>query len=623
MKTKFNRKLVVALSVVALVLGGGVSLQFLNAQTGPQAQTDSNQTDSYTVTDFPPDVATNDALVEVIRLTQSGVSGDVISNYIFNCQYRFDLTANQLIYLNDIGVPDSIVMAMISHDQKMGPAAPADTSQAVPASPPVAVDDNYFYDSLSPYGSWVVIEGYGRCWRPAVVIHDASWRPYCDHGHWVYTDYGWYWQSDYSWGWATFHYGRWFYNARYGWCWWPDTVWAPSWVCWRYSDDYCGWAPLPPRCEYREGVGLVYNGAHVSVGFSFGFGASAFTFVPVRHFCDREPWHYRVEHAEADRIYNRTTVVNDFTVNNHTTIINHGIPPRHISDVTHTPIHEVTIRESNRPVARGEQMDRDGHTLVINRPHFSDRRELPRHEGENRNDRHDSRTPVTQSPGPSHNYGAPYNPGQNNPPNRNDNHQPGRQPVTGQETRPHPPVFNGGNQNDQHQQTPPRIGGNDNAHRESSPPVTQPPGHPVENQHSTPAPPPTQQRNNGAPYDWRRNNNSSGANNNQSGQQPVMPPRLQQTQPTWHGNNEWNRLQRDQRNQPSQQPSPENHAAPPPAESNAQHNNGAPFNREQSPSPGRRDYQPPQNNQQPSHDSSQSNQSQRSDRGRDGQRDRH
>ena len=149
----------------------------------------------------------------------------------------------------------------------------------------------------TPYGTWVDVDGYGRCWRPSVVVYNPGWQPYCDHGHWVYTDCGWYWFSDYSWGWAPFHYGRWFRDPRWGWCWAPDTVWGPSWVTWRYSDNYCGWAPLPPRAVYREGVGFFYNGVAVGVGFDFGLSWNCFAFVPIGHFCDPHPCRYCVAPA--------------------------------------------------------------------------------------------------------------------------------------------------------------------------------------------------------------------------------------------------------------------------------------------------------------------------------------
>ena len=210
---------------------------------------------------------------------------------------------------------------------------------------PAEVTVNYFYSSLAPYGTWVDVEGYGRCWRPTTVVYNSGWQPYCDRGHWVYTDCGWYWVSDYSWG-VTFHYGRWFQNPRLGWCWWPDTVWAPSWVTWRYSNDYCGWAPLPPFAVYRPGVGFVYQGNGVSIGFDFGLAVNCFTFVPTRNFCDPHPRHYRVAARDETRIYNQTTVINNFNFDSHNrTVVNNGIAVQHIADVTRTPIHPVPVRE--------------------------------------------------------------------------------------------------------------------------------------------------------------------------------------------------------------------------------------------------------------------------------------
>jgi hypothetical protein len=203
-----------------------------------------------------------------------------------------------------------------------------------------------------------------------VVIYNPGWQPYCDHGHWVYTDCGWYWFSDYSWGWAPFHYGRWFQHSRWGWCWTPDTVWGPSWVTWRYSNDYCGWAPLPPRAVYREGVGFFYNGLAVSVGFDFGLSWNCFAFVPIGHFCDPHPRRYCVAPAQITQVYNHTTVINNF--NGHgRNLANRGIDPEHITAVTHTPIRPVAIRDTTAPSGHGpraDQLSRDGSTLIVGRP---------------------------------------------------------------------------------------------------------------------------------------------------------------------------------------------------------------------------------------------------------------
>jgi hypothetical protein len=118
------------------------------------------------------------------------------------------------------------------------------------------VDVSYFYDNLAPYGDWFQDPSYGWCWTPYDV--SASWRPYYD-GHWAYTDYGWSWVSNEPWGWATYHYGRWFFDDSYGWVWVPGTDWAPAWVAWRSSDDWVGWAPLPPAAGWDVSGGLVYD----------------------------------------------------------------------------------------------------------------------------------------------------------------------------------------------------------------------------------------------------------------------------------------------------------------------------------------------------------------------------
>jgi hypothetical protein len=339
---------------------------------------------------LPPNVYPTSPLAQVIRLTQAGVDESVIMTYVTNSGSTFNLDSDKIIYLKDIGLPNEVVTAMMQRDQQLQqqmaatayqppvqPEPPPATTESPETEPPpqpveqpAEVTVNYFYDTLTPYGSWVDVDGYGRCWRPSVVVYNPGWQPYCDHGHWVYTDCGWYWFSDYSWGWAPFHYGRWFQHSRWGWCWTPDTVWGPSWVTWRYSNDYCGWAPLPPYAVYREGVGFFFNGLAVSVGFDFGLSWNCFAFVPIGHFCDPHPRRYRVAPGQATQIYNHTTVINNF--NGHgRNLANQGIDPEHITRVTHTPIRPVTIRDTTAPSGhgpRGDQLSRDGYTLIIGHP---------------------------------------------------------------------------------------------------------------------------------------------------------------------------------------------------------------------------------------------------------------
>lgn len=317
---------------------------------------------------------------EVVKLAQAGVDESVMMAYVTNSTYVFNLSSDDIIYLNDIGVPGSVVTAMIQRDQSVRTAAANGATSAPPvytnppaggaptpyptdqepqstevvdnveAAPQVNVSYSYFYDSLAPYGTWIYVEGYGRCWQPTVVVVNRDWQPYCDSGRWIYSDCGWYWASDYSWGWAPFHYGRWFHHGLWGWCWAPDTVWGPSWVSWRYTSGYCGWAPLPPSACYKPGVGFTYYGRSVGANFSFGLNSRHYAFVSVGNFYNRHPSHYRVPQEGVNRIYNNTVASHNYGHDGRNRIINRGIPIDTVRSATRTDIQPVQIHTSDRPV---------------------------------------------------------------------------------------------------------------------------------------------------------------------------------------------------------------------------------------------------------------------------------
>lgn len=362
--------------------------------------------------------SSNPRLGDFVKLVEAGLGDNVLMAYVTNSPSAFNLSSDDIVYLNDLGTPETVVTAMLQRDQHFnggaaaavaptpapvqpptespyaGPAPtpalpPPDTTYAdqnisapteaavPPLTPsPAAEDDvqaapngsySYFYDSLSPYGSWVDIEGYGPCWQPTAVVANPGWQPYSDHGHWAYTDSGWCWVSDYSWGWAPFHYGRWFRHGRFGWCWAPDTVWGPAWVSWRYDNAYCGWAPLPPTACYRPGYGFTYFGRSVGFGFDFGLSANWFVFVPLGHFHDRDVYRHRLPHREVTRIYAGTSVHNQIIRGNNNTLINRGIPVDRVAAASHTQIRPIHIRaEANAP--RSGQLDRDGRSLSVFRP---------------------------------------------------------------------------------------------------------------------------------------------------------------------------------------------------------------------------------------------------------------
>jgi hypothetical protein len=457
MKKTLSLKSILGLAILAWTLSGSQSVQNASAQTtqtapppGTDLITAASPDNATTPGTLPPDVDPNSPLAQVIRLVQASVEQSVILTYIGNSTSLFSLNSDEIIYLNDLGAPPEIANAMMQHDRQLQqagvaanvpPAQPGNTAESSAAPPadtaetmtsqPADVTVNYFYDTLTPYGGWVNVTGYGWCWQPTIVVYNTDWQPYCDDGHWVYTDCGWYWISGYSWGWATFHYGRWFHVPRYGWCWWPDTTWAPSWVCWRYNRDYCGWAPLPPHAVYQPGVGFVYQGRAVSAGFNFGLSAGVFTFVPTRDFCDPHPGRFRIKADGVTHIYNQTAAINNFNFDSHRQgIVNAGIPPQDITAVTRQAIHPVTIRTGNGSVAwggRGEQFERNNNTLTVSRPRFVGTPVLSLHPGTPPTTGHGQNEfhPVVQG---NQNNISPHveNPGQNTLPHRDI--QPNSQP---------------------------------------------------------------------------------------------------------------------------------------------------------------------------------------------------
>ncbi len=315
--------------------------------------------------------------------------------YVANLAVPSEPTAEELVYLHDLGTPASVTTVLIQRGRDAQVASPATAvaaqapafapvteapaaalaaaavqPQVVYTTPPATSLASDFYATLSPYGAWMDIPGYGWCWRPTAAVAAPEWRPYCDAGRWYYTDAGWYWQSDYSWGWAPFHYGRWWRHAHYGWLWWPDRVWGPSWVFWRTHSSYCGWAPLPPMSYYHP-HGFTYLGVSYGWGFDFGMTAFSFTFVDHGHLWDHHPRRYRLSGPRADDVYHGSRVVNDFTEGPRRDIVhNRGIDPQRLPGTARSEIRKATLRDM--PASPGRSMkpdvpERQGGSTVIHR----------------------------------------------------------------------------------------------------------------------------------------------------------------------------------------------------------------------------------------------------------------
>ncbi len=336
---------------------------------------------------------------EVARLAQSGVEESVMLAYAANLAVASEPTAEELVYLHDLGTPASVTTVLIQRGRDARAASPAAAvaqapvvvpapvpavaeapaaalaaaaaqPQVVYTTPPATSVASEFYTTLSPYGTWMDIPGYGWSWRPTVAIAAPEWRPYCDAGRWYYTDAGWYWQSDYSWGWAPFHYGRWWRHAHYGWLWWPDRVWGPSWVFWRTHPSYCGWAPLPPMSYYSP-HGFTYLGVSYGWGFDFGIAAFSFTFVDHGHLWDHHPRRYCLSGPRVHDVYRGSRVVNDFAEGPRRDIVhNRGIDPNRLPGPARSEIRKAALRDMPASPGRSVKPDvpeRQGGSTVIHR----------------------------------------------------------------------------------------------------------------------------------------------------------------------------------------------------------------------------------------------------------------
>ena len=284
-----------AVLVACIALGGSSGIVTLSAS----AQTPANS--QATPVSLPP------GMVDVIGLAKAGFSEDGILAKVKRAGVSYDLTTEQMIYLKNQGVSENVISALLQAGPTTSPPPPVNTPSVTPPPPPSAVPSeppsapaatstssgppeagdatatappsgepvvnaDYVQDQLTPYGSWVDVPGYGRCWQPSEL--PDGWRPYYDGGHWVDTDAGLYWQSDYPWGAVAFHYGRWIWADGSGWVWVPGYEYAPAWVFWRYADadGYVGWAPLPYGAVWVAGGWWQYRGARFAVDYDFGFG---------------------------------------------------------------------------------------------------------------------------------------------------------------------------------------------------------------------------------------------------------------------------------------------------------------------------------------------------------------
>ena len=361
-----------------------------SAQALEDAQ-DESATNALLPANFPA------SLAQIVKLHRAGLTADVIIGFIQNSGEPYAPTADEIVYLHQIGVPSSVMTALVKQkapppqtppatllahesppreappEPSPSPApiaqpttpAPAIISGSAPsaAPPPSGVAAN-FYDDLALYGDWTQTSEHGWAWQPTVVQAIPDWRPYRDDGQWQFTDAGWYWQSSYPWGWAPFHYGRWFNDPSRGWLWQPGGKWAPAWVSWRKSSSHFGWAPLPPGVSLNVEFALLQD-RHLDISQAdYGLTPAAFTFVPASHFLSRNLAKYAVAAQSLPAVMASSVTVKPKSHNG-------GLSPEEVSAAVHAPVKPLALRDSPIPTTRAPGIS--SHDLAVYRPNKSDK----------------------------------------------------------------------------------------------------------------------------------------------------------------------------------------------------------------------------------------------------------
>jgi hypothetical protein len=348
----------------------------------------SAPTTSKSVQTDPPAEATGAAnlpanlspgLAEIVKLAQAHVDEGVVMAYVTNSGRVFSLTADEILYLKDIGLSQDVIAAMVktAPNSVVQPSSPAIVATPTPLPPPSEAPlagpiqpdatsaTNPFYNDLAPYGTWVQQPDYGLVWQPTVETIDANWTPYVDAGQWLYSDCGWYWQSEYGWGWAPFHYGRWTNIPRRGWVWVPGSQWGPAWVAWRYTDSFVGWAPLPPGVGLNELAQLSFNSKPVGPNATLGLPPSAYSFVNVGSLTRHNVSQHLVSPIKAKELVQTSVLLDSYSLV-HNRVFNKGVSSEVVAAAAQKPVRKFNLRSVASQEGAG--LSKDGKTMAVYLP---------------------------------------------------------------------------------------------------------------------------------------------------------------------------------------------------------------------------------------------------------------
>jgi uncharacterized membrane protein YgcG len=128
---------------------------------------------------------------EVVKMYQGGINKEVIINYINNTALPYHLTADAIIYLQNLGMPQEITRAMIQRDgqlqQQQMAMQQAYQQQAMQAQASAQAQAQYAPGAPQPPPQDVAAPSTPP---PAVTVVGSDYPAYYDYGY-PYYGYGW------------------------------------------------------------------------------------------------------------------------------------------------------------------------------------------------------------------------------------------------------------------------------------------------------------------------------------------------------------------------------------------------------------------------------------------------
>jgi hypothetical protein len=214
-----------AITATAVLLSASWSASAQNASTPNASPTTANPSGVFPgpgtpgTTTFTPasgGAATSQNLTlsygvgEVVKMYQGGINKDVIINYINNTSFAYKLTADGIIYLQSLGMPQEITKAMILRDgqlQQQGMQQPYPQYYSGQPAPPPGVPPNGYAAGQPPP------QVATPSTPPPDVTVIGSDYPVYDAGYpYYYSAYPYYWPPVVvgGWGWGRgWGYGGW------------------------------------------------------------------------------------------------------------------------------------------------------------------------------------------------------------------------------------------------------------------------------------------------------------------------------------------------------------------------------------------------------------------------------